>query len=789
MEKIIFLRSKTSLIVKQRQILFVVVVLFLISQLANLFNYSNIENLLIFLGFGFVALGMYISMGRSKLKVMHWLAACMGVFLWGIIDAIRSVNQDILLKDNSQILYLDLFSLLPMGLFLVAVGVFLVVKVLGSEKKKQIASDAFNVLLLVCTLSYCIVGDIGDLSVFIHPKSMEEIVAIVAIFINLLILFIALSEIFTSNLLLIRFSGFYLISASIVFTLLNLYVFYNDLLHKDYDFRFHSLYLVPFFLLMLGAFCLQGENRRISAADIGIRTTSKLVPIISACLLLAKGDLASGYDLLALFIIVSGAVLNYFLKILDKSKEALKAELELHAIKNKEKHSKTNELEMLNMSLEGVSEKDYLTSLGNRDSLMSDLESMCKLLNDEHEIAVYYINISRFKNINTSYGHEVGDKILKAIAKRIREVCNRQEIIARIGGDEFIVLAKIEKGRVTILSNLGTQLREAIEKPMQIERYHFAIKSVVGIHVVTTANVSDPRTIIKKADMAMYYAKQNPASNPMIYNDMIDNEMHMSSRMEIALKKANLQEDFQVYFQPIYDVKRSKMVCVEALLRWQSQEYGLKEASEFMGIASLNSDILNDICTLAVSKTVEQAVMWKSKNLKVPKISINVAQIQSTSEKFVSDFMLTLNSHHLNPKQFELELSEDIWKNDEETLDKIFSLLDKNGIGVCIDDFGSGYTSFVYIRKYKIDRIKIANDFVAQALNNKLDMQIVTAIINLAKSMKLKATAKGVEGLETLELLKDLDCSEMQGYALSRPMSAVEFEDHLRQNPQMIAEI
>ena len=231
------------------------------------------------------------------------------------------------------------------------------------------------------------------------------------------------------------------------------------------------------------------------------------------------------------------------------------------------------------------------------------------------------------------------------------------------------------------------------------------------------------------------------------------------------------------------------MIYVESLLRWQSQEYGLKEANEFMDIASLNSDILNDICTLGISKTIEQAVMWQNKGLKIPKISINVAKIQSTSEKFVNDFMLALNSHHLNPRHFELEFSEDIWKNDEETLDKIFALLDKNGIGVCIDDFGSGYTSFVYIRKYKIDRIKIANDFVAQALNNKLDMQIVTAIINLAKSMKLKATAKGVEGLETLELLKYLDCSEMQGYALSRPMSAVEFEDHLRQNPQMIAEI
>ena len=312
---------------------------------------------------------------------------------------------------------------------------------------------------------------------------------------------------------------------------------------------------------------------------------------------------------------------------------------------------------------------------------------------------------------------------------------------------------------------------------------------MVGLNFLNKTNISDPRTIIKKADMAMYYAKQNPVLNPMLYNDMIDSEMHLNSSIEIALKKANLQDDFQVYFQPIYDIKNSKMIYVESLLRWQSQEYGLKEANEFMDIASLNSDILNDICTLGISKTIEQVVMWQNKGLKIPKISINVAKIQSTSEKFVNDFILALNSHHLNPRQFEFEFSEDIWKNDEEILDKIFALLDKNSIDVCVDDFGSGYTSFVYIRKYKIDRIKIASDFVFQITSSKLDMQIVTAIINLAKSMKLKATAKGVESLEILNLLKDLDCSEMQGYALSRPMNAVEFEDHLRQNPYMVADI
>jgi len=789
MERNIFFTSNSSIIVRQKQIFYAVIALFIFSQFAGILNYKNFENLLIFLGFVFVVFGIYISMNRSKLKAMHWLAACFGVFLWTIIDAIRSVNEDFLLRSKEQISYLDFFDLLPMFLLLAAVGIFFVVKFIASDKKILVLADSFNVLLLVFTLAYCIVGDMGDFNILIHPKSPSELAASIAIFVNLSILFIALSEIFNSNHLYIRHSGFFLIIASAIFTLLNLYVFYNELINKGHDFTLHSIYLVPFFLLMLGAFYLRGDNKRISAADVGIKTTSKLVPIISAALILIKANLSSYVDLLIIFVIVAGAVISYFMKVLDQSEEIYNAEQNLHDAKNKEKHLKTNELEMINLSLEGVSEKDYLTSLGNRDSLLNELKGMCSVLGEKQEIAVYYINISRFKNINTSYGHEVGDKILKAVAKRIREACNRQEVTARIGADEFIVLSKMEENSHTKRMKLGMELRDTIEKPLQIDKYHFAIKSVVGIHVVTRDNISDPRNIIKKADMAMYYAKQNPAKNPMVYNNEIDSEIQQSSNIEIALKKANLQEDFEVYFQPIYDIKNLKIICVEALLRWQSKEFGQKEAGEFMDIASLNSDILNDICTLAVSKTVEQAVRWQNKKLKVPKISINVAQIQSTSEKFVNEFMLTLNSHHLNPKQFELEFSEDIWKNDQETLDKIFSLLEKNSIDVCIDDFGSGYTSFVYIRKYKIDRIKIANDFVAQSVINKKDMQVVAAIINIAKSMKLKVTAKGVESHEIKELLKELNCNEMQGYFLSRPMSAEEFENSLRQNSHMVADI
>ena len=182
MERNIFFTSNSSLIVRQKQIFYAVIALFIFSQFAGILNYKIFENLLIFLGFGLVVFGIYISMNRSKLKAMHWLAACFGVFLWTIIDAIRSVNEDFLLRSKEQISYLDFFDLLPMFLLLAAVGIFFVVKFIASDKKILVLADSFNVLLLVFTLAYCIVGDMGDFNILIHPKSHSELAASIAIF-------------------------------------------------------------------------------------------------------------------------------------------------------------------------------------------------------------------------------------------------------------------------------------------------------------------------------------------------------------------------------------------------------------------------------------------------------------------------------------------------------------------------------------------------------------------------------------------------------------------------------
>ena len=770
----------------RKWILLLVVALFILAQLSSLLNYNMSEKAFILISFFVVTFGIYISMDRVKTKMIHWLAICFGVFLWSVCDALRVMNQDVLSRDHTSYAYLDVFFMIPMIAILAGVSIFLYSKFADSKEKLAIVTDSVSVFLLIGILVY---GAIEKIDILLMIQDESNIVLISILAINFLILFVTLSELFTSNLLLIRISGFYLIAASILFTMLNLFIFYNQISNTDFSFEMDYLYLVPFGLLMIGAFHLKKENKYVMSDDKGISLGSKWLPLIAVLPLLVHGNFASFSTLITLFVLVVNALVNYYIKSSLASKKILDYEKNLHKEMEKSMHERTNELMLANLRLQDISEKDYLTDLGNRNFIANELDKICKRIHSKEEIAIYYIDISHFKNINTSYGHEMGDKILKLVAKRILEVCNRQETIARISADEFIVLARMELNSHTKRMNLGIALKDAIEKPIELERYHFSIKCAIGIHVVTKENVASPRSIIKNADMAMYYAKKNPTLNPMMYSDKISKETHLSSSIELALKKSNLQEDYHIYFQPIFDIKNSKMVCAEALLRWQSQEYGLMDARDFMSIASLNSEILGDICTLAVSKTIEQAVMWKSSGLKIPKISINVAQIQSTSDKFVNDFMIALHSHHLNPKQFELEFSEEIWKNNEDTLDKIFTILKKNGVDVCIDDFGSGYTSFVYIRKYGISRIKIASEFVTQALNSKIDAQIVAAIINLARSMKIKVSAKGVERSEDIEFLKRLECNEMQGYFLSYPMSTANFEDFIKQNPHMVADI
>jgi len=770
----------------RKWILLLVVALFILAQLSSLLNYNMAEKAFILISFFVVTFGIYISMDRVKTKMIHWLAICFGVFLWSVCDALRVMNQDVLSRDHTSYAYLDVFFMIPMIAILAGVSIFLYSKFADSKEKLAIVTDSVSVFLLIGILVY---GAIEKIDILLMIQDESNIVLISILAINFLILFVTLSELFTSNLLRIRISGFYLIAASILFAMLNLFIFYNQISNTDFSFEMDYLYLVPFGLLMIGAFHLKKENKYVMSDDKGISMGSKWLPLIAVLPLLVHGNFASFSTLITLFVLVVNALVNYYIKSSLASKKILDYEKNLHKEMEKSMHERTNELMLANLRLQDISEKDYLTDLGNRNFIANELDKICKRIHSKEEIAIYYIDISHFKNINTSYGHEMGDKILKLVAKRILEVCNRQETIARISADEFIVLARMELNSHTKRMNLGIALKDAIEKPIELERYHFSISCAIGIHVVTKENVASPRSIIKNADMAMYYAKKNPTLNPMMYSDKISKETHLSSSIELALKKSNLQEDYHIYFQPIFDIKNSKMVCAEALLRWQSQEYGIMDARDFMSIASLNSEILGDICTLAVSKTIEQAVMWKSSGLTIPKISINVAQIQSTSDKFVNDFMIALHSHHLNPKQFELEFSEDIWKNNEETLDKIFTILKKNGVDVCIDDFGSGYTSFVYIRKYGISRIKIASEFVTQALNSKIDAQIVAAIINLARSMKIKVSAKGVERSEDIEFLKRLECNEMQGYFLSYPMSTANFEDFIKQNPHMVADI
>ena len=322
------------------------------------------EKAFILISFFVVTFGIYISMDRVKTKMIHWLAICFGVFLWSVCDALRVMNQDVLSRDHTSYAYLDVFFMIPMIAILAGVSIFLYSKFADSKEKLAIVTDSVSVFLLIGILVY---GAIEKIDILLMIQDESNIVLISILAINFLILFVTLSELFTSNLLRIRISGFYLIAASILFTMLNLFIFYNQISNTDFSFEMDYLYLVPFGLLMIGAFHLKKENKYVMSDDKGISLGSKWLPLIAVLPLLVHGNFASFSTLITLFVLVVNALVNYYIKSSLASKKILDYEKNLHKEMEKSMHERTNELMLANLRLQDISEKDYLTDLGNRN--------------------------------------------------------------------------------------------------------------------------------------------------------------------------------------------------------------------------------------------------------------------------------------------------------------------------------------------------------------------------------------------------------------------------------------
>jgi diguanylate cyclase (GGDEF)-like protein len=440
--------------------------------------------------------------------------------------------------------------------------------------------------------------------------------------------------------------------------------------------------------------------------------------------------------------------------------------------------SNTEELKRKNAEIQHQAYHDYLTGLPNGRMYNQQLERAIGTHMGSKEagiFAVLFIDLDRFKYINDLFGHAVGDYLLKAVSNLISEQLEDGDFIARIGGDEFLLLFPHTSREETHRKTQG--LIDVMSKPIDYEGNDLFVTPSIGISLYPEHD-QGAVNLIKYADLAMYRAKEQGRNNYQFY--MLDmNEMIVRrAALEKGLRKGLEQEEFILHYQPVIDLKSGGVVGSEALIRWNHEELGMVSPVEFIPIAE-EVGLIGELGEWILRSACRQNKKWQDAGMPHMRIAVNLSARQFQQQNLVNSIMEVLAETELDPRYLELEITESVAMFNEEYIIAKMQALSNLGVRIAIDDFGTGYSSLSYLRKFPIHTLKIDKSFVDDIHIDSDDMQIITTIISMAHSLKLNVIAEGIETIQQLNFMKEHLCNEAQGYLFSRPISAEEFDQAL----------
>jgi len=471
-------------------------------------------------------------------------------------------------------------------------------------------------------------------------------------------------------------------------------------------------------------------------------------------------------------------------KVYDKKKsgEMIPIWLNISAIKNNNGeisryiavHTSLQEIIKSQKKAEFLAYHDSLTSLPNRLKLESDLEYTINIATrNELEIFVLFIDLDRFKIINDTLGHGIGDELLKIVGNRIKSVLRETDILARMGGDEFIVVldtSRNKKGAGFVCE----KILNIIKEPIIIEGNNLNTTASIGI-AVFPEDGRDITSLIKNADTAMYYAKKLGKNNYQFYDEKLSLDVHAQLKIEQALKSAISNNEFYLNYQPQYNLVTQEVSSFEALVRWQSKDLGYVRPDKFIPIAEDNG-MIYEIGKFVFEQACIDFVEFKKVNKNLKYIAINISSVQFKDKNFVNDIFYIVCRYNLKPSEIELEVTEryvmEYSQSNLNTMDELRDL----GFRFSIDDFGTGYSSMGYLTKFPIDIIKVDKSFIDGTPDDNNNVQIVKAIVVLSKSLGFSVVAEGIEYKEQEKFLQYINCNLGQGYLFSKPLS---FKDTL----------
>jgi diguanylate cyclase (GGDEF)-like protein/PAS domain S-box-containing protein len=425
-----------------------------------------------------------------------------------------------------------------------------------------------------------------------------------------------------------------------------------------------------------------------------------------------------------------------------------------------------------------LAQYDALTELPNRSLLLHRLEQLIEqAARGALKIAVLFLDLDRFKIINDSMGHEAGDLLLQAVARRIRAAVRHSDTVARMGGDEFvIVLSGLQHSDDA--ARLAEELLTTVCRPLLLGEQEVSVSASIGISVFPDdgAQAGD---LMRNADTAMYRAKSGGRNRYEFYAREMNEHAVERLQTENALRLAIDRRELVLYFQPQIDLASGAIVGAEALVRWNRPDVGLVLPGEFIPLAEESGLILN-IGNWVVREALRQIKVWDAGGLPAVTIAVNVSAREFHQRGFVESLAQAIYDNAVEPARLELELTESVVVQDVEATSAILDRLHELGVRLSLDDFGTGYSSLNYLRRFPIDKIKIDQSFVGEITGKKRSVRLVRAIIALARSFTMKVIAEGVESSEQLAALRAERCDEIQGYLASPAIEPAQFEVLLR---------
>jgi diguanylate cyclase (GGDEF)-like protein len=423
-------------------------------------------------------------------------------------------------------------------------------------------------------------------------------------------------------------------------------------------------------------------------------------------------------------------------------------------------------------------EHDFLTGLPNR-MLLNDRVGQAIALATRHtkKVAVLFLDLDGFKHINDSLGHPIGDKLLQSVAKRLVDCIRGSDSVSRQGGDEFVLLL-LELERAEDAAVTARRMLEAVAQPHTIDQHDLHVTASIGLSIYPDDGL-DAETLIKNADTAMYQAKENGRRSFQFFKPAMNVRAVERQFIEEGLRRALERQEFALHYQPTVNLMTGAITGAEALIRWTHPTRGSIAPAQFIPVAE-DCGLILPIGAWVLREACAQAQAWMDAGLPIMSMAVNVSAMEFRDKNFLDGLFAILSETGLDPRSLELELTESVLMKHAEFTASVLQILRKRGVQVAVDDFGTGYSSLSYLQKFPVDALKIDQSFVRQISTAGDDTTIVKAVIGMARSLKLRVIAEGVETLDEVAFLRAYRCEEAQGYYFSRPVLPQQFAMLLR---------